>query len=136
MKARLVNILMGLAFCLYLASIALICFMHGEDLPNISGTWFGLPADKVAHFGMFLPFIPLAFFTFSIREERLRRSMILLLILVIVGGATAYMTEIIQQKLSYRTYDVKDFMADSLGLAGGYMITTTWLLIKHSRKRH
>jgi VanZ family protein len=136
MKARAVNILMGLVFCLYLASIALLCFMHSEDLPNISGTWFGLPADKVAHFGMFFPFIPLAFFTFSRSRDTLRRSMILLVVIMTIGAATAYMTEIIQQKLSYRTYDAKDFFSDCLGLAGGQMIITTWLIIKHSRKRH
>jgi VanZ family protein len=127
---------MGLAFCLYLASIALICFMHGEDLPNISGTLFGLPADKVAHFGMFFPFIPLAFFTFSRSRETLRSSMILLVILVIIGGATAYMTEVIQQKLSYRTYDIKDLLADCIGLAAGYAFITFWLIIKHLNNRH
>ena len=136
MKARIINILMGLTFCLYLASIALLCFMHGEELPNMSGTWFGLPSDKVAHFVMYFPFIPVAFFTFSTHKETIRRSMILLVILAVIGGATAYATEMIQQKMSYRTYDLKDFIADSIGLAGGYMVITTWLLIKHCRKRH
>ncbi len=136
MKARLINIVAAIAFCLYLTAVALLCFMHGEDLPTLTGTWFGLPADKVAHFSMFFPFIPLAFFTFNSKKAKLGNSMCLLIILMLIGGATAYATEIIQEKLSYRSYEAEDFFLDCIGLAAGYIIITTWLIFKHSRKKH
>lgn len=136
MKARLINIVAAIAFSLYLTAVALLCFMHGEDLPTFTGTWFGLPADKVAHFSMFFPFIPLAFLTFNREKATLGRSLILLIILIFIGGATAYATEIVQEKLSYRSYEVKDFISDCIGLAAGYTVITTWLIFKYSRKKH
>jgi hypothetical protein len=40
------------------------------------------------------------------------------------------MTEIIQEKLSYRTYDAMDLYADFAGLAAGFSIIVAWLLFK------
>jgi hypothetical protein len=45
------------------------------------------------------------------------------------------MTEIIQEKLSYRTYDSKDLHADCIGLGIGYISVTVWLIIRNLRKR-
>ena len=61
--------------------------------------------------------------------------MALLIILSIVGAVTAYATEIIQGQLKYRTYELKDFMADCVGLAAGFLFITVCLIIWHSIKR-
>ena len=123
---------MAIAFCLYLVSVALLCFLHGDELPRVTGTWFGLPADKVAHMAMFSPFIPLSYFSFRNENRGFIMSMILLSVLAAVGLGTAYLTELIQDKLSYRSYDIKDFLSDCTGLAAGYILVTTWLIIKYA----
>lgn len=128
------NIIAAITFCLYLTTVALLCFMHGDQVPKVTGTWFGLPADKVAHLLMFVPFIPLSFFTFTKRNTPLVRSLILLVVLMTIGGATAYATELIQDILSYRTYDLMDILSDCIGLAIGYAFIMFWLIIKHLSK--
>lgn len=133
MKAR--SIIMPLIFCLYLAGVASLCFLHGEDLPNITGTWFGLPADKVAHFAMFFPFIPLAYIAFRKKKGAKLINLLILTILLALGVGTAYMTEIIQEKLGYRSYEISDFKTDCIGLAAGYLIIFSGIILKKSRKR-
>jgi VanZ family protein len=133
MKTR--KYIMPAAFILYLASVATLCFMHGDKLPDLKETWFGLPSDKVAHMAMFLPFIPLSFFTFRNKDNYAITDMLILTSLLILGVGTAYMTEVIQEKLSYRTYDQKDLYADCIGLGIGYISVTAWLIIKNLRKR-
>ena len=136
MKKYIINILAAIAFCIYLAAIGALCFMNADDLPSISETWFGLPADKVAHFMMFCPFIPLSFLTFSRRRATIGKDIILLTALIFIGGLTAYATEFLQDKLSYRSYDIKDMISDCIGLSAGYAVTIIWLIIKHLVKRH
>ena len=132
MKAR--SIIMPLVFCLYLAGVASLCFLHGEDLPNITGTWFGLPADEVAHFAMFFPFIPLAYIAFRKKKGAKLVNLFILTILLALGVGTAYMTEIIQEKLGYRSYEISDFKTDCIGLAAGYLIIFSGIILKKSRK--
>ena len=129
------NIIAALAFCMYLASVAVICFMHGSRLPNITGTWMGLQADKVVHAVMFLPFIPLAYFTFKRGKTRRFASMFMLTLLLAFGAGTAYLTEIIQEKYCHRTYETADFVADCIGLGCGFLLVTAWIFIKTSRNR-
>jgi VanZ family protein len=124
-----------IAFCLYLTGVAGLCFLHGDKIPDISGTWFGLPADKVAHIAMFAPFIPLAYLSFNIKDiSRLIRLFILTLLLFL-GLGTAYLTEIIQERLSYRSYEIKDLIADCIGLAAGYICIALWIVSHKSQKR-
>lgn len=127
--------IMAIAFCLYLVTVASLCFLHGDDIPRVTGTWFGMPADKVAHFLMFLPFLPLSFLAIRNKNRQFLASMLILSVLAVIGCGTAYLTEIIQDKLTYRSYDIKDFMSDCGGLAAGYILITLWLTIKHSIKR-
>lgn len=135
MKKIRINIT-AIAFCLYLASVALLCFMHGDDIPRVTGTWFGLPADKVAHLIMFFPFIPLAFFSIWRKDRHIGVDMTIVTGLLILGAGTAYLTEIIQEKLSYRAYEIKDFMSDCIGLANGYVIIVAYIILRKLRKRH
>lgn len=127
------RLIMPAAFILYLTGVALLCFTHGDRLPDITGTWFGLPADKVVHMVMFLPFMPLSYFTFRRRKGSVLLNLVILSILLALGAGTAYMTEMIQERLSYRTYDPMDLHADFAGLAAGFSIIIAWILIKLSR---
>lgn len=134
MKHIKINLIVIL-FLLYMTALGLLCFLHGDSLPNITGTWFGFRADNVAHAAMFLPFVPLAFLSVSIRNSNFFKNMLLLVFVTVIGGCTAYATELIQGQLKYRTYELKDFMADSVGLAAGFIFITVCLIIWHSIKR-
>lgn len=136
MKGNRINILATVAFCIYLAAIGALCFMHGDDLPSINDTWFGIPADKAAHFIMFCPFIPLSYLMFSKSRSSISRDIILLTALMFIGGLTAYATEIIQERLGYRTYDTTDLTSDCIGLSAGCAVTIIGLIIKNFSNRH
>lgn len=127
--------LFPIAFCLYLTGVALMCFLHGDKIPDVSGTWFGLPADKVAHSVMFFPFIPLSFQTFRSKSGSRLINLLILTLLMFLGLGTAYLTEVIQDKLSYRTYENKDLIADSLGLGAGYACIALWIIFRRSKRR-
>lgn len=129
------NFIMPFAFILYLAGVATLCFMHGDKMPEMTGTWFGLPVDKLAHMAMFLPFMPLSYFTFRSRKGSIWLNLSILIVLLALGVGTAYTTEIIQERLSYRTYDKMDLYADCLGLAAGFSIIVAWVFIKFIFKR-
>lgn len=126
---------MSLLFILYLGALALLCFIHGDHLPNITGTWMGYRADSIAHAVMFLPFIPLAFASVGFRKATFFKDMSLLLFIAAVGACTAYATEIIQGQLRFRTYEFRDFVADCVGLAAGAAFITLCIIIRHLFKR-
>ena len=126
---KIKSLIMPTIFCLYLAAVALLCFLHWDNLPNITGTWMGLPKDKVVHACLFLPFIPLAYFTFRSKEGSAGRNLLIVNALLLLGTGTAYMTEVIQGSLKYRSYETTDFLSDCAGLGLGYICITTVLLI-------
>ena len=132
MKIR-VNI-MSIAFCIYLAAVALLCFMQGDSVPDMSGTCLGLPKDKIAHCLMFLPFTPLSYLTFRNKHSSFLKKLLILTLMFLIGVGIAYSTEVIQERLKYRAYETKDLMSDGVGLAIGYVIIATRLIIKKSRK--
>ena len=106
-------------FCLYLGAIAFLCFMKTDSVPEMQFTIFGLQTDKIAHFCMFAPYPILAFQTFHEQESTIWQEMLLLGILVISGAGLAYGTEQLQGLTDYRSYEMADFHADTLGLAAG-----------------
>ena len=126
--------IMSIAFCMYLAAVAVLCFMHGDSMPDMSGTWFGLQKDKVAHFLMFLPFTPLSYLTFRKKSSPIWTKILVLTLMLLIGAALAYSTEIIQERLKYRSYETSDLMSDGIGLAAGYTTIIIGLIIKKSRK--
>ena len=103
------TILARILFFLYLAAIAFLCFMHVDKLPDVEKFLFGIPADKLAHFLMFLPFPILA--------NRFWSAVLFAAATFIIGALLAYGTEYVQGKLPYRSMDINDFKADALALA-------------------
>ena len=132
MRVR-INI-MSIAFCIYLAAVAVLCFMQGDSMPDMTGTWFGLPKDKVAHLLMFLPFTPLSYMTFRRKTSSFWTKILILSIMLTIGASLAYATELIQEKLKYRSYETKDLMCDGIGLAVGSLVIAIGLIFKKSRK--
>ena len=122
-------------FCGYIAAVLYLCFTQGEQLPDMPALWFGLPSDKVAHFIMFLPFVPLAYLAFVPFRAAIWKKISLIVIFAAVGFGLAAATEEIQGLLGYRAKDVKDMAADSLGLAAGTLLAVVTMTIDTLRKR-
>ncbi|GAA4834140.1 hypothetical protein GCM10023331_19230 [Algivirga pacifica] len=78
--------------------------------------------DKVVHLGIFgaLTF----FYTFGIFQQHWshksrRNTMLLMVFACVVYGA---ITELIQHFIPYRSGDVYDFVVDTIGAVGGYVL--------------
>ena len=124
---RIISIIV---FFLYLAAVAYLCFAKLEDVPQIDSTWFGLPTDKVVHMIMFAPFPPLAYLVFEPTGRKIIWKALLILAIIATGIGLAFLTEDIQSKLTYRTYDSKDIIADLLGISAGTIATVFYMLFR------
>lgn len=122
------------AFAIYLAGVFVLCFIKGDRLPEVENFIFGLPADKVAHFVMFLPFPILASLAFISKDQGILRNLSVLIILTITGLGIAYGTEVIQAQTGYRAYEIGDFMADAAGICIGGMATAAYIIIQNNRQ--
>ena len=114
-------------------AVAFLCFVKPDDMPQLPTLWFGLPADKVGHFLMFLPFPILAYSVFHKADVSLGRHILMVLILMLVGIGMAIATEQIQAQLAYRTAELDDFHADLAGLAAGSASTVAFIIFRRNR---
>ena len=107
----------------YLAAVAYICFASQGSLPQIEDWPFKIPADKVIHFVMFLPWPILACMSvLPVGAGNTRKTVIVMMFMTMAGVALAGATEWIQGLLPYRSRDVWDFIADCLGLLTGALL--------------
>ena len=83
---------------------------------DMQKTFLGIPADKVAHFLMFLPFPILAFFAYDRLTRTPWQALAALISICAIGCAFAGMTEVVQDFLPYRVKDFNDFGADCLAV--------------------
>ncbi|MBO7604542.1 MAG: VanZ family protein [Bacteroidales bacterium] len=119
---------------LYIIAVAVLCFARFSALPPSPASIFGIPADKVVHFLMFLPFPVLAFFSLRLSRGGVVKTLLVLVAVFIVGCGLAWGTEYIQSKLPYRTMDPADFGADRLGLICGSFIAFFIKLFSRKKK--
>ena len=104
-------------FCIYLAAVAFACFSKPSNLPDMgAGTFMGIPMDKVLHFIMFLPFPVLASMSLINMNRGKAANLVTLAVIAITGIG-------IQSQLGYRSYDMKDLYADSIGICTGAIAT-------------
>jgi len=131
------TILARILFLLYLAAIALLCFMHVDKLPDVQKFILGIPTDKIAHFLMFLPFPILAYLAYDHLTNKLSHAILFAIATLLLGLLLAYGTEYVQGKLPYRSMDINDFKADALAIAiscvGVFIVDITHLKV---RKTH
>lgn len=120
--------------CVYIVTVAALCFMKPSSLPQVELDFFGIPMDKVVHFIMFLPFSILAYMTFWPADAGKIRKMAVLLVIVIFGAGMAVATERIQALTGYRTGDIMDFAADMTGILTGAALTALFILLKKDRE--
>ena len=127
------RIISTIVFCTYMIAVAYLCFGQPEDMPQISTLWFGLPADKVGHFLMFVPYPLLAYMIFETRGIGIMRHLTVIAAILTVGIGLAIGTEQIQAHLGYRDADLHDFYADAAGLAAGGLCTMAYIFFRRNK---
>ena len=121
-------------FVLYLVAVLWLCFGTFSHTPHVDRFYFGLPADKVAHFLLFLPFPVLAFLAFDKYTETFWSPVGYTALTFFCGCLLAAGTEVGQTLLtSTRTGDPADFRADLIGLATGSLLVFIFDLSKQRR---
>ena len=134
MKHRL-KVLSIVAFCVYLAAVAVLCFIKPSSFPEMDiKTFLGIPIDKILHFIMFLPYPVLSGMVFISKEQKRPAVIATLLILALTGIGVAYGTEMIQSHTDYRSYEIADFYADIAGIAAGTIFTASCLIYTRLKK--
>ena len=125
MKRRLLYISL---FCIYAGAILFLCLMKPDNLPEKEIFLFGLPADKLAHFTMFLPFPILSYLVFFKSDRSRLADIAILASSICLGAGAALGTEALQAMTQYRSSDIHDAYADFLGLVIGAAIVLTYIL--------
>ena len=111
-----VRIVSRISLVLYLIVVFALCFMNLSSMPDIGPTLFGIEIDKIAHFLMFLPLPALFYFSFDGKLAAVVGASVL------AGLSLAGTTEWIQSFLTYRSMDLADFIADTIGLLCGAVL--------------
>lgn len=114
----------------YLAAVCFLCFgsFSGPDF-DVPKSLFGIPVDKVVHFAMYLPFVPLFYHCFSAEK----RGWIVLAAGFVLALAFGALIEQGQGLTTYRSCDAKDFLADGLGTLAGLVVTVIVVLCNRKR---
>lgn len=131
-------ILFRILMILYIIALAILCFGHFGNLPQIHSKILGLEQDKVFHFLMFLPFPLLSYFALGKSPSGPWKALGIVLLIFLAGCLIAAATEIGQGFLPYRTPDSKDFLADASAIALGSLTVFILMLvtgIRSSRTR-
>ena len=115
----------AIVLCVYIAAVAVLCFIRQDNAPSVNFTFLGIASDKIAHFLMFLPFTPIAFRPDS---RRIMPHLLVLLAVMMAGAGLAAGTERIQAALEYRSGDIMDFAADMAGMAAGCIFTAIHII--------
>ena len=122
-------------FGVYLVAVAWLCFGKFDSSQDMPTDLWGIPADKIVHFLMFLPFPVLAYFAFDRFTEKFWPSVLWTSVTLLAGCAFAAGTEYVQARLlPYRTGDPADFRADFLALAASSVIVLILDLSKQKKK--
>lgn len=121
--------------CIYIAAVAVLCFMKTNSLPSVEMYFLGIPLDKIIHFIMFAPFPVLAYMTFRPAKTGKAGNMAVLTVIAAVGAGLAKATERIQSMLGYRTGDPADFMSDLAGILTGAAFIAAFILFKKENRK-
>ena len=122
------NRLFLILFLIYLGIVLWCCFGQFDSLPDIQSQILGIPTDKVVHFVMFLPFVFLAYMSFSSMPKKRSQAILLALAALAVGAFIAVATEIGQSFTTYRSSDAWDFVADASGLGLAFIFVLIIIL--------
>ena len=121
-------------FFLYIAGVLYLCFGRFDNAPSIELNLWGIPTDKLVHFGMFFPFPILAFLAFDPYTETVPQTLLFVGVTFLIGLIVAVGTEWGQASFTdYRSGDPLDFLADTIGLFLSSVLTTVWDIRKQKK---
>ena len=129
------TVLFKILLVLYLAAVSVLCFADFGGMDDVPSQILGLPLDKVIHFIMFLPFPILALWSFTAPGRTPVRAVLAIVAVFLAGCLIAASTELIQGTLPYRDADAQDFVADTVGLAAGSVISIIFITARQKRKK-
>lgn len=124
--------------CCYFAAVLMICLAKPQYIPSMSRSFWGIPADKIAHFLMFLPYPAIAYAVFRPVEGSRWRHIAVLAAIFATGLGLAMGTERLQGLSEYRSFEIEDFYADVLGMELSAFITALHIIFikdKHKTDR-
>ena len=119
---------------LYIAAVLYLCFGRFDNAPSIELNLWGIPTDKLVHFGMFFPFPILAFLAFDQHTETVPQTLLFVGVTLLIGLIVAVGTEWGQASLTdYRSGDPLDFLADTTGLILSSILIIIWDIRKQKK---
>lgn len=120
--------------CCYFAAVLTLCLVRPEHMPTLERSILGIPADKIAHFLMFLPYPVIAYTAFKPSEGGKWRHLMILIAVFAVGIGLAMGTEQLQGLSEYRSYEIEDFYADVFGMECSALLTGLYIIFKKKTK--
>lgn len=137
MKVRLGHRISCAALALYAITVCLLCFANLSSGPEMKQVWFGIPADKAAHFIMFFPFPILMTLALGKISWKRIKFMTFITITLVTGIVSGGLTELLQNITDYRSCDINDFRADCLGILSGTIVAVSgWFFLKNRRTKN
>lgn len=124
-----------IAFAVYVISVCLLCLTDLSNGPEIKSEWFGIQADKIAHFLMFFPFPVFMTIIFGNSRWSTGKFLFFITVSVIIGAASGGAIELLQAETGYRSCDINDFRADCLGVASGALLTVAVKYLPGKKKK-
>lgn len=121
-------------FFLYLVGVLYLCLGRFENTPSVELSLWGIPTDKLVHFGMFFPFPILAFLAFDQFTRTVPQTLLFVGITLTIGLLVAVGTEWAQASFTnYRSGEALDFVADAIGLLLSSILITIWDICKQKK---
>lgn len=107
---------------IYLICIGVLCFGRFESTPDVPRFLLGIPMDKIVHMIMFIPLPIISLYAFYREKGKLGSFVLFLVLMYLAGLMLAAGIEIGQMFTGYRSYELLDFVADTVGLVIGTFI--------------
>lgn len=120
---------------LYFCIVGFLCFWHFDDMQTAEKLLFGIPADKIAHFCIFLPFPVLAWIAFGRKIAGKWAALLFIIGIFILGCILGGSIELLQGLTTYRSCDINDFRADALGMSLSSILMVIVALARSRRKQ-
>lgn len=119
--------------CCYFAVVLALCLAKPGQIPALEKSIWGIPADKIAHFLMFLPYPYIAYTAFRPAEYARQRHLMVLIAVLAAGTGIAMGTERLQALSDYRSYEIGDFYADVIGMTVSSIIAAIYIILRKDK---
>lgn len=126
-KKRLIGIFV---LCCYFAAVLILCMAKPQQIPLLEEVLWGIKADKIVHFLMFMPYPMIAYNAFRPDGGEKWRDLTVLAAVFAAGIGAAMATELLQGISEYRSYETEDFYADVLGMMSCVFVMTLFIILK------